>query len=350
MRLILRADANAGIGTGHVMRCLALGQAWQDAGGSVELLTRCESSPLVNRLESENVTVRQLGNVSDWDAFTAARSDEPTALVLDGYHFDAGYQRRARDFFRPLLTIDDLADLPFYSADLVLNQNVYATELVYAYEPPTRLLLGCEWALLRREFRRWQGWQREISAVARRVLITLGGSDPDNVTLALIDALGLCELRDELEVVIVAGAASQHLTTLENTVRGLRSVGVRRDIGGLRNVDLRSNVTDMPELMAWADVAITGAGSTVWETAFMGLPALTIVLAQNQERVAAGLETAGAAINLGSSRNLDPERIASGLDGLLRSQVCRDRMSRRGRQLAGGNGTAATVAALRDLL
>jgi UDP-2,4-diacetamido-2,4,6-trideoxy-beta-L-altropyranose hydrolase len=344
MRLILRADANAGMGTGHVMRCLALGQAWQDAGGSVELLTRCESSALVSRLESENVTVRQLGNVSDWDAFTAARSDEPTALVLDGYDFDAGYQKRARDFFRPLLVIDDLADLPFYSADLVLNQNVYAGELAYAYEPPTRLLLGCKWALLRREFRRWQGWQREISAVARRVLITLGGSDPDNVTLALIDALGLCGLRDELEVVIVAGAASQHLTTLQNAVRGLHN------IAGLNNVELRSNVNDMPELMAWADVAITGGGSTVWETAFMGLPALTIVLAQNQERVAAGLETAGAAINLGWSRNLNPERIASGLDGLLRSQACRDRISRRGRQLAGGNGTAATVAALRDLL
>ena len=44
--LLVRADADARMGTGHLMRCLALAQAWQADGGQVIFLSHCESDAL----------------------------------------------------------------------------------------------------------------------------------------------------------------------------------------------------------------------------------------------------------------------------------------------------------------
>ena len=51
--LIIRADASAHIGTGHIMRCIALAQAWQDNGGDVTFLSHCESPPIRQRIIDE---------------------------------------------------------------------------------------------------------------------------------------------------------------------------------------------------------------------------------------------------------------------------------------------------------
>jgi UDP-2,4-diacetamido-2,4,6-trideoxy-beta-L-altropyranose hydrolase len=336
--MIVRADATARMGTGHLMRCLALAQTWQDSGGAVDFLTHCESDALAGRLQKEGFGVRRLDSGSGPDVLRSAQSGEPAALVLDGYHFGAEYQKRARDYFRPLIAIDDLADLPLYSADVVLNQNIYAPQLSYPHEPYTRLLLGCQWALLRREFRSWAGWRREFPAVARRVLVTLGGSDPDNVTARVMDALALSELRDGLETAIVVGAGNPHLPELQQAA------------GNRPNTRLCTNVADMPALMAWADVAITAGGSTCWETAFMGLPSLIVVLAANQTGVARGLQSFGSAVNLGWHEHVAAGEMALALDTMLRSAERRRSMGEAGRRLVNGQGAQAAVDAIRELL
>jgi UDP-2,4-diacetamido-2,4,6-trideoxy-beta-L-altropyranose hydrolase len=323
------------MGTGHVMRCLALGQAWQEAGGAVDFLTRCESGALVDRLLSEGVNVSRLPAGPDWPALGAAISEShAAALVLDGYHFDPEYQQRARSLCRPLLVIDDIAHQPFYCADILLNQNINAGELHYSTGADTQRLLGCRWALLRKEFRQWHGRQREIAGQARKILVTIGGSDPENVTLRVIEALNLCAMRDELKAVIVVGSGNPHLPALETAVVGSQ------------NIELRSNVSDMPSLMAWADLAITAAGSTCWETAFLGLPSMTLVVADNQEGIARGIEQAGAAVNLGWHRDVTARSIASRLDELMPAQSKRQRMSWNGEALVDGTGAPAVVATI----
>ncbi len=221
--LLIRADANSHIGTGHVMRCLALAQAWQAAGGKVIFITACESEALRRRLIGEKLEVVALSDPRDWQVVARALAAQPNAWVaLDGYHFDTAYQQRFKDAGHRLLVIDDLAQLDRYVADLVLNQNLGAQGLTYAHQPATRLLRGTDYVLLRKEFLSHRETRREAPERARRILVTLGGADPDNVTLTIVRALQRLDA-DSLEVVVAVGASYPYFDDLQAATGAPRS-------------------------------------------------------------------------------------------------------------------------------
>jgi len=342
--MVVRADADSRMGTGHVMRCLALGQAWQDAGGRALFLMAPAPPALKIRLLSEGMEVLALQTVpgSPDDARETAqlaRNRGADWVVVDGYHFGADYQRLIKDSGLRLLCIDDYGHAAHYSADLVLNQNINATEELYpSREANTRLLLGTKYVLLRREFLPWRGWRRDIPEVARKVLVTLGGGDPDNVTLKVVQALAQVKIKG-LEAVVVVGAANPHLEELQAAVQDTP-----------HPIRLESNVTNMPELMAWADVAITAGGSTCWEMAFMGLPALTIILANNQRPIAESLGLMRAALNLGWYETIATSLIRDSVKELLILKKERMRMSRTTRSLVDGVGSSRVNSLLKGAM
>ena len=282
--LIIRADADVQMGTGHVMRCLALAQAWQDQGGGAIFVMSQAPPALESRLLAEGMEVVRLaappGSAEDArETAVLAQSAGPSGWWWTAISSGPTTSAWSRTPVLRLLFVDDYGHAEHYWADLVLNQNIYAHEDFYpSREAYTRLLLGTRYALLRREFFKWRGWQREIPEVARKILVTLGGGDPDNVTLKVLQALSQVEM-DGLEVVVVAGGANPHFQELQAAANNFP-----------HRMRLLANVDHMAELMAWADVAISGGGSTCWEMAFMGLPAITIILADNQRPVAEKLE------------------------------------------------------------
>ena len=138
---------------------------------------------------------------------------------------------------------------------------------------------------------------------------------------------------DDLEVNIVAGPANPNVKMLESEIENARQLG--RTVNFSMRLIIDAN---MPELMAWADWAVTGGGSTCWELAFMGLPAVVIILADKQRAIAEGLESAGAAVNLGWHDDLSPSKIADALVGLAETVGVRKEMARRGRELVDGKG------------
>lgn len=336
--LIIRADADTRIGTGHIMRCLALAQAWRGRGGAVTFLSNCDSGNLRRRITDEGFgfvpiskphpdpgdltqTLETIGGL------TARESGCRPRVALDGYHLPPEYHRAIADSGCRLLAIDDEGSADHWYADIILNQNLHArTGLYRSTEPHTRLLAGTQFVLLRQEFLEWAEWKRDIPATAGRILVTMGGSDPDNVSLRVVRALNRLDIPG-FEARIVAGPANPHIDVLEEELR--------RGASGLR---LIPSADDMPGLMAWADLAVSAAGSTCWEMAFMRLPAITVVLADNQEMIAEGLDRAGAAVNLGRQADLSVERLVHELKELIGSPARRRRMGDRGRSLVDGRG------------
>ncbi|NQT69557.1 MAG: UDP-2,4-diacetamido-2,4,6-trideoxy-beta-L-altropyranose hydrolase [Desulfobacteraceae bacterium] len=333
-QIVFRADADTSMGTGHLMRCLALAQAWQDTGGQATFLTVSNSLMLNGRLQSEGMVVKHLKTplAGYEDALqTAALAKEINAswIVLDGYQFDGVYQKTLKDKGVSLLFIDDFGHAGHYSADIVLNQGIHAATNLYPHkEPYTQLLLGLRYALLRREFLSYQGWKRENPDVARKILVTLGGGDPDNVTKKVVRAIQQLEA-ENLEVFVVVGSNNPHYEELES-------------IAGPSPfyISLLQNVTDMPALMAWADMAVSAGGGTCLEMAYMGLPNIVMVLAENQQGNAESLGSSGISINSGWHNEVDELGLAKTLSMLISNQMLRKEMSAKAQELVDGTGTS----------
>jgi UDP-2,4-diacetamido-2,4,6-trideoxy-beta-L-altropyranose hydrolase len=321
------------------MRCFALAQAWQDAGGRAVFAMAQATPAIEDHLRRESMEVTRLkaepGSADDAkETIALAGGQQASWVVVDGYSFGADYQAALKHSGLKVLFIDDNGHAGHYSADLVLNQNAHANEALYpSRDASTRLLLGPRFAMLRREFNEWRGWQREIPAVARRILVTMGGSDPDNVTERVVQALLAAP---GVKATVVVGGSNPHLPRLRELLAGAQ-----------RGVQLVENVTNMPELMANSDVAISGAGTTGLEMCFLGLPALLIVLADNQRSAAEELSRRGAAINLGEGAELQPSTLSPHLTGVVKSQDTRKAMSEHGRELVDGRGAERVVRALR---
>ena len=193
--LLIRADASVAMGTGHVMRCLALAQAWQDAGGEAFFVATEMLPAIESRLKAERCGVLTLavpaGGAEDSRATAGLAARLGAAwVVADGYVFGASYYLALKASGLRVLAVDDYGHAESYQVDILLNQNGQVEPRLYEGRAPgVQLLLGSRYVLLRREFGRYLDWRRDVSAIAQRVLITMGGSDPGGVTLTVVRAI-----------------------------------------------------------------------------------------------------------------------------------------------------------------
>ena len=197
----------------------------------------------------------------------------------------------------------------------------------------TELLLGTRLSRLR-EFLDWD-WKRPQPRA----------KDPRHARRRFPPLLvkvieGLLSSYPDLEVKIVCGQLNQNRDML---VRAAEPASFR--------IDLMTATDEMPELMAWADLAISGGGSTCWELAFMGLPALAVVLADNQLGVVEELDGRGIVLGLGRFGRLTVDALSSAVRRLLDDRERRAEMSRLGRELIDGRAQVVSCPnSVRDML
>lgn len=334
-RIIFRTDASPTIGSGHLLRCLALAQACHEIGGKATFALTVNAGWLENRLKLEGISVDYLSTSpgSREDAqFTAAlaKKEDANWIVIDGYQFGDNYQRYLENRGFQLLVIDDYGHIGQYSSNFVLDQNINTDESFYGKKAAsTQLLLGNQFALLRNEFRSYRRFTREISSNGRRILVTLGGSSRNEPIFTILSALSeVKSVKSELECVVIMGGSSQYSGEIRSCSEELAL-----------SICIKDHVESMAELMAWADLAVSGAGTTCWELAYMGLPSIVIVLAENQSMLGQGVHSAGLALNLGWYHNITASRMAKSLIPLLANASERKAMSQRGQTLIDGDGT-----------
>ena len=346
--LTIRADAGADMGAGHVMRCLAIARAWIRQGGSAVLLAHDLDPSLQTRLRQTGVVYRphpgKWPDLCDLEATRAAmrpllqQGGSSPWLLLDGYHFKAQFMAALSRDGVALCVLDDLADQSFFPASLIVNPNCYAPQLRYPGPPSLRTLLGSAYVMLREEFRTPQArppaW---LDSPGVNLLVTMGGGEASSVLLELQDIFA-DTLVKKLHVRIVAGFSCARFDSLAHLAA---AQPYRCEVlGGVEN---------MAPLLDWADGAISAAGGTAWELAHAGVPAGLVVLAENQERIAATLAADGAALFLGHAPGLDRAATAATVQRLLTDVALRKRLISKGKGLVDGKGPERIVAAMKDV-
>jgi UDP-2,4-diacetamido-2,4,6-trideoxy-beta-L-altropyranose hydrolase len=339
--LIIRADATNRTGTGHLMRSLSLAQAWSRRGGQVIFLSCCENDALLRRIRAEGFGLVRVehphpdpGDLSKVLSVVRDVSDRnaPLWLALDGYQFDTAYQKSIRKTGIRLLVIDDYNHLQAYHADILLNQNIDAGTLLYTSDPATICLFGPQYALLRNEFLERKEELKEKNPQLCKILVTMGGADPDNVTRMAVQALLRAGLTG-IEIDIVIGPANSNDETIEHEIVRAANDGIAA--ASFCRIHKNAN---MSELMAAADLAVTAGGSTCWELCFFGIPSIVVVLAENQRGVAMGIDRAGAAVSVGWHEDVETDCLAETVRRLVNDPETRRAMSRIGREIVDGQG------------
>jgi len=334
-RLLIRTDAGPTIGAGHVMRGLALAQQWRGEGGRVTFA--CSELPAIfdDRLRSEECEVVRIdaeaGSRDDAAATLNLAHDLDAVVVADGYRFSVDYQGALYGKAKTFLVLDDYGQIGAYRADLILDQNLGASEDIYANRPPNcRILLGHEYVMLRREFLD-EGQNRSVvNPSVRNVLVTTGGADVGGLAARILDVLE--EIPESLNITVVVGGANSGTGTLdvwaENSHHRIRSI---------------ENATNMARLMTEADLAISTAGSTIWELAYLGVPAVLGVVAENQRLGAAALEKSGAAVAFDGMATSAAEGLRRALGLVYSDQPRRSAMIDAAQGMIDGMGTARVV-------
>jgi len=333
--VLFRCDAGPAIGLGHVMRCKALACAFVELGWQCWFATSQETSLFV----ADRAPIIVPPGIEGATAVAAAAAERRAGcVVVDHYGLDERFERVMAEANLAVVAIDDLANRRHH-CDLLIDSNPSRADADYVdlISRETRLLLGAWYAMLRPEF----GTLR-ASVVAEpprdveRLLITLGGADPDNISDRCLDALA--RLGDRTwNAVLVIGPAHRKRDQL---ARRAASLGV----------DVTVDPPDIAALMASADFAVTAGGTTCLEFACLGTPAIVIMAADNQRAVSRAVGKAGAALVLENSERFDPQQLADAIARLAADWPQRLRMRSAGRALVDGQGAARVANAVADLV
>jgi UDP-2,4-diacetamido-2,4,6-trideoxy-beta-L-altropyranose hydrolase len=351
MYVVIRADASVQIGSGHVIRCLTLAESLRDFGATVEFIARSHSGNLndlvskkgfkVHSLVVKNESYSQLRKSSsgyeqwlgvqqkidaDETAQVLTRKNKIDWLIVDHYALDRFWEDRVRPHTKKVMVIDDLANRD-HSCDLLLDQN-YTHELNrygQLVSPETIQLLGPQFALLRNEFSSYRSYREKCQGAINRVFLFFGGSDPDNLTAIALKALSRPDL-SHLSVCVLVGSANPH----QGEVRAL--------VQQHPDAVLYSQVDNVAELMAKADIAIGAGGTTTLERMAVGLPSIVITIAENQVAFTRELDRDGYLNWLGNADQEDENTIHDALlEALNDPNQLRD-YSEKGKKLVDGMG------------
>ncbi len=345
----IRTDASLDLGTGHAMRCLTLADGLRAANARVVFVCRTLPGDLCDFIAGNGYEVRRLpaerdGQTVDWqqdavETMAALAGSEPFDwLIVDHYGLDARWEARLRKSTRQLMAIDDLADRP-HDCDLLLDQNYYRN-MESRYDglvaDDCRRFLGPDYALLRPEFLHARRRLRQRDGCVRRILILMGGADPQNVTSRVIEAVQMGDY-SHIGVDVVIGAANPHRQQVATLC------------GRQPNFRLHVQAANIAALLAEADLGIGAGGATTWERCALGLPTLSMVLAANQEQTTRDLADAGVIRYLGWAERLTVADLAAAIDEAIRHPDDLAAMGRRALQLMAGfarNDPLPVVAAL----
>ncbi len=346
MKVAIRVDSAVMLGSGHVMRCLTLAERLRKSGADVVFICRDYPGHMMQLIKDKGFMIHVLpmnyysmpDSVEDFIVNLKNNWNEDLAstqeilrqygrldwVVVDHYALDEKWEKGIRENAKKICVIDDLANRR-HDCDILLDQNFH-TDMGQRYNgllpAHCKELLGPKYLLLREEFFEAQFQRPSRDGYVQNVLVFFGGSDPTNETQKTVCAIKQLD-RPDIHFDVVVGNGYLYKKETQELCETLS------------NVEFYCQVNYMAKLMLKSDLAIGAGGSATWERCFLGLPALIIVLADNQRQGIEELSPYGAFINLGWHDDIDSQKLCEHLKSAISRPDLLKEMSLKAKKLVG---------------
>jgi len=310
--VVMCGDGSNTRGMGHIYRMLTLADAL-NTWAEVRFLTRGDEIAYKKLSERYPTTL----TVNDEDDYKILDADRPAVIIIDRLDTKTQKMRKLASLCETLVTFDDCGE-GAYEADLAIN-------VLYNRIKPkghTKFYTDPSYAIINKRFAEVK---REESKDTPQILVTMGGADTLGHTPKVIKVLD--EMPERFNIIAAIGPAFKHYSELEEATKKCR-----------KPVDLRFNVNDMWNLMAWADISVSAGGNTLFELASAGTPTIAICEESFEVETADRMQTFGTCINLGYQKKVDEKQLTKNINKLLKDQSKRVEMSKTGRKLVDGRG------------
>lgn len=263
MKVLFLADASNTIGTGHGVRSLVLASELCQLN-----IQAAVAGTDITRIASSALSLQEVTRIELVEAFsTRERLDligrtSPDLVILDGYEYAADLFEEIERMGIKYGIIDDYGKTNALNPSFIVNQNPSANADLYNSRfPMSKIFLGLEYCLIRREVRD----ARRSASEHEHAMVSLGGSDPLNLSLPVSRVLS--ELNIVTKVALGPLVSGRDLIVAQ--LERLSEVSlIRQD--------------EFVEALSTSRFAVLGAGSTLWEAAYLAKPTIGIIVAQNQ--------------------------------------------------------------------
>ncbi|MGB0879290.1 MAG: UDP-2,4-diacetamido-2,4,6-trideoxy-beta-L-altropyranose hydrolase [Polaribacter sp.] len=266
-KILFRADGDKNIGYGHVIRSLALADMLKEEFECV-FVTRFINDFLQNEINKVCKKIILLSNEDEESHFEEflqlLNGDE--IVVLDNYFFTTAYQKKIKNKKSTLVCIDDLANKHFV-CDAIINHIDISVYKKYSTEKYTKLHLGMQNALLRKEF-----FEEKLNIKKENLLlVAFGGVDVNNLTFKYLKTL----LNNKLEVKICV------IINKENS----KYDNIFKLTSEYSNLEILSNLSakEMKSLMEKTKVAIFPSSSICIEGLVLSVNIVSGYYVENQK-------------------------------------------------------------------
>lgn len=303
-KIIFRVDGSHKIGLGHIYRALTL--AHRLIGHKIYFLMDASKPLGVEKVAEYNYKIITFSTLDEM--FNIIDQLQPDIIINDilDTTIEYMYELKKRNIFT--VNFEDLGP----GADLA---NIVFNALYEFSNPSENRYFGYQYVVLRDEFIYTP--QKEISRDVKKILIIFGGVDQNNLTMKVLEALKLLELKS-LEILVIVGLGYKWRDKLERYISELNVEGFK--VRFLRNPRIIS------KYIKESDIAITSNGRTIYEIASIGTPCISI--SQNErESMHLFAKISGAVMNLGMASSVVVNDIANAIDKLIKDYHLRKTMN-----------------------
>ena len=275
--VFFRADGNSKIGLGHVIRSLALADMLREEF-NCHFVIRNPLETLKKKILEVCERIIVLPDTKDTDAeseiFSENYLSQGDIVVLDGYHFGFAYQQSIRNRGCKLVCIDDIQHT-HYIADAVINHAPGLSPNEFSVIAQTQLLLGSDYALLRRPFLCASVQPRTISKI-KSVFVCFGGADHNNLSLKVLELFSAFK-GEKYHINMVLGGANNFKDRVRAFAKRISDFKV--------NLFENLSAEDMVKVMQQSDCAIVPASSIMYEVLAVKMPVIGGYYVDNQVNI-----------------------------------------------------------------